>query len=253
MGFAAAQSSLSIAASESLLPSATSASGSLSTGVSNQISSPNTPSGMVNTHIVQVGGPNGSLSFYPNNVQARPGDLVQFQFHPKNHSVVRSTFDQPCIPMGNIQANATNTFFSGFMPTNSSFGTNSNVLTYTIRVMDTKPIWYYCSQARHCQNGMVGAINAPTSGNKTMQAFTALAALATEYLSPGQAPGSGTGNTPPSPSGGSGGSGGNGGGSGGGSNTGPNSPQQSTNSAPALNGQSFFGLAAAALVAFLVL
>lgn len=39
--------------------------------------------GMVATHIVQVGGPNGSLTFLPNNVQAAPGDLVQFQFNPK--------------------------------------------------------------------------------------------------------------------------------------------------------------------------
>lgn len=39
--------------------------------------------GMVMMHVVQVGGPNGSLAFYPNNVQAEPGDMVQFQFHPK--------------------------------------------------------------------------------------------------------------------------------------------------------------------------
>jgi plastocyanin len=39
--------------------------------------------GMVNTHIIQVGGPNGSLAFFPNNVKAAAGDLVQFQFHPK--------------------------------------------------------------------------------------------------------------------------------------------------------------------------
>jgi plastocyanin len=38
---------------------------------------------MVNTHIVQVGGPNGSLIFSPNNVKAKAGDLVQFQFHAK--------------------------------------------------------------------------------------------------------------------------------------------------------------------------
>jgi len=35
------------------------------------------------THVVQVGGPNGSLTFSPSNVVAQPGDLVQFQFHPK--------------------------------------------------------------------------------------------------------------------------------------------------------------------------
>jgi plastocyanin len=39
--------------------------------------------GMVATHVVQVGGPNGTLTFSPENVKANVGDLVQFQFHPK--------------------------------------------------------------------------------------------------------------------------------------------------------------------------
>lgn len=56
--------------------------------------------------------------------------------------------------------NMTTAFFSGFMPTNASLSATSKVLTYTIRVMDTKPVWFYCSQAKHCQGGMVGAINA---------------------------------------------------------------------------------------------
>jgi 1,4-dihydroxy-2-naphthoyl-CoA synthase len=78
----------------------------------------------------------------------------------QNHSVVQSTFDQPCIPIQNMMANKTDAFFSGFMPTNASFGATSNVLTYTIRVKDTKPMWFYCSQGKHCQAGMVGAVNA---------------------------------------------------------------------------------------------
>ncbi|KAH7080932.1 Cupredoxin [Paraphoma chrysanthemicola] len=248
MGFAAATTH-SVAASESLLASATgSAAGSLSTG-----SSTGSPSaeGMVATHIVQVGGPNGSLAFYPNNVVAQPGDLVQFQFHPKNHSVVQSTFDQPCVPIQNVMANKTDAFFSGFMPTNASLGATANVLTYTIRVKDTKPVWFYCSQGKHCQAGMVGAVNAPPSGNKTMQAFIALAANAAENLSPGQAGGSQAGNTPPSPSGTSptGTTGGNT----------PQSPsgsspaQQSANVAAGISSQSLLGLGAAAVAAFAML
>jgi plastocyanin len=46
--------------------------------------------GMVNTHVIQVGGPNGTLVFSPENIAAQPGDLVQFQFNPK---VSRSVFD----------------------------------------------------------------------------------------------------------------------------------------------------------------
>ncbi|KAF2827881.1 Cupredoxin [Ophiobolus disseminans] len=247
MGFAAATS---IVASEALLASATSSAlvglstaGSASTG--SQV-----PAGMVTTHIVQVGGPNGSLAFYPNNIVAQAGDLVQFQFHPKNHSVVQSTFDQPCVPIQNIQANKTDAFFSGFMPTNASAAATSNVLTYTIRVKDAKPVWFYCSQGKHCQAGMVGAINAPPSGNKTLTSFTALAASASENLSPGQQAGSGaSGNTPSGtvPNGG-----------GVASNTPPSpsgsSPAQNTaNAAPIVSSQSFFGLGAAAVAALAML
>jgi len=64
------------------------------------------------------------------------------------------------MPIANVMSNMTTAFYSGFMPTNATFGTTSNVLTYTIPVRDEKPIWFYCSQGRHCQNGMVGAINA---------------------------------------------------------------------------------------------
>ncbi|KAF1844285.1 Cupredoxin [Cucurbitaria berberidis CBS 394.84] len=264
LGFAAAtKHSQSIAASEALLASSTrSSSGSMSTG-----SRPsNSAAGMVNTHIIQVGGPNGSLAFYPNSIKAAPGDLVQFQFHPKNHSVVQSTFDNPCVPIQNIQANKTDAFFSGFMPSNASTAAASKALTYTIRVTDTKPVWFYCSQGKHCQAGMVGAINAPASGNRTMQAFIGLAAAAKDNLSPGQAAGSSSGgNTPPSPSSGSGaspgnadtsgsaGAGGAGAGAGAASSTGASPAQQTTNAAPGLSSQSFLGLGVAVAAAFVML
>jgi len=44
-------------------------------------------------------------------------------------------------------------FFSGFMPVKDQMG------VFTIWVNDTNPIWFYCSQAKHCQAGMVGVIN----------------------------------------------------------------------------------------------
>jgi hypothetical protein len=59
-----------------------------------------------------------------------------------------------------MMPNKTDAFFSGFMPASATGGNSSQLLTYTIRVSDTKPIWFYCSQGKHCQAGMVGAINA---------------------------------------------------------------------------------------------
>ncbi|KAJ4398901.1 hypothetical protein N0V91_009855 [Didymella pomorum] len=252
VGFAAAQSS-SIAASETLSSTVNSTSSAPSTSSTGSSST----SGSLVTHTVQVGGPNGSLAFFPNNIKANAGDMVQFQFHPKNHSVVQSTFDNPCVPIQNIMSNKTNAFFSGFMPT-AAAANASQLLTYTIRVPDDKPIWFYCSQGKHCQAGMVGAINAPASGAKTMQAFTELAAKATENLSPGQASGSGSGSGSgtnggsgtgtTSPSAGSSGSATSGSGA---SGTTTGSPAQNTvNAAPGLHSQSVFSLGAAALAIF---
>ncbi|KNG44003.1 extracellular serine-rich protein [Stemphylium lycopersici] len=258
-GFAVAQESSSMAMSESS-PMASATAPTLSTSVVESIStaSPSAAAGMLKMHTVQVGGPNGSLAFYPDNVVAAPGDMIQFQFHPKNHSVVQSTFDNPCVPITEMMPNKTDAFFSGFMPTNASFAATSQVLTYTIRVTDDKPMWFYCSQGKHCQAGMVGAINAPTSGNKTMAAFAALAAEATENLSPGQAAGSGgaSGNTPTSPSAGSGADSGTEGGAAAGGASGTASagaPENTANGAPGLNAQSFFGAAAAVAAALAVL
>ncbi|KAK3935940.1 hypothetical protein QBC46DRAFT_396249 [Diplogelasinospora grovesii] len=121
----------------------------------------------------------GNLTFSPNNVtNALPRTVVEFSFNPKNHSVVQSSFSDPCHPLANG-------FSSGFIPTEVS---PSGVL-FDIVVQDTKPIWFYCAQTAktHCQAGMVGSINAPTSGN-TLDAFIQLAAKASTSTIPPQAP-----------------------------------------------------------------
>ncbi|KAI4255095.1 MAG: hypothetical protein LQ352_002724 [Teloschistes flavicans] len=162
--------------SSSMMPSSSmgSASAPMSTG---------TPSGPVRVHVVKVSNKKGDLIFEPNNMQAAPGEMVQFHFYPKNHSVVQSTFDQPCQPIKNNMPSATG-FFSGFMPVKANA---SMMPSYTIMVNDTKPIWYYCSQGDHCQDGMVGVINPPAANqSRTIESFTALAKQATENLSPGQ-------------------------------------------------------------------
>ncbi|MCJ1284902.1 hypothetical protein MMC26_004239 [Xylographa opegraphella] len=118
-----------------------------------------------------------ALVFTPNSVTAAVGSLVQFQFHPMNHSVVQSTFANPCIPINNIMPSVKG-IFSGFQPT-----TGLTTPMFTILINDTQPIWYYCSQGMHCQNGMVGVINPPM--NATVVQFAAIAAKATMNLSPG--------------------------------------------------------------------
>lgn len=79
---------------------------------------------------------------------------MQFQFAPKNHTVTQSTFDAPCQPIS-LHTNQTGVF-SGFMPVGA---TDATIPTYTIMVNNTTPMWLYCSQAKHCQAGMVMVIN----------------------------------------------------------------------------------------------
>jgi len=141
------------------------------------------PTGSVAVHVVKAfNSPQGQPRFEPNEIQANVGDLVQFQFWPQNHSVVQASFADPCIPLEqSSSANGTEGFYSGFMPV----AAGSNIMpTFTIEVMNTKPIWFYCSQGRHCQSGMVGAINPTTE--KTLSDFTSRAAQAAQNISPGQ-------------------------------------------------------------------
>jgi plastocyanin len=97
---------------------------------------------------------NGSLTYWPDNIVAAKGDMVQFQFMPKNHTVTQSNFDNPCQPIS-MHSNVTGVF-SGFMPVAADA---TDIPTYTILLNDTKPMWIYCSQGKHCQSGMSMVIN----------------------------------------------------------------------------------------------
>lgn len=42
-----------------------------------------TPSGTVNVQVVKVSDSNGTLRFFPDDIQADPGDIVLFYFYPQ--------------------------------------------------------------------------------------------------------------------------------------------------------------------------
>jgi plastocyanin len=108
-------------------------------------------------HVVSVSSSNNSLAYYPDNLKAAAGDMIQFQFLAGNHSVVQSNFDNPCTPIQLHVANATG-MFSGYMDVAASASTGM-IPTYTMMVADTKPLWLYCSQGKHCEKGMVMVVN----------------------------------------------------------------------------------------------
>ncbi|KAK0721625.1 hypothetical protein B0T26DRAFT_673425 [Lasiosphaeria miniovina] len=126
---------------------------------------------------------NGTLTYSPNNITAPPRTVIEFSYNPKNHTVTQSSFDSPCQPLDKG-------FSSGFIPT----AVSPSGVTFDIVVPDTNPIWFYCGQivGTHCQKGMVGSINAATSGAKTLEAYIAKAATAPPSTIPPQAPLGGT-------------------------------------------------------------
>jgi len=125
------------------------------------------PTGVV--HRITAGSTtaNNGLHFEPENVVAQPGDLIEFHFLPKAHTVTQSSFDKPCEPLGGPTS-----IFSGFN-FNTTAGEAPNVFTFTVQ--DTKPIWYYCSQTAgtHCQKGMSGVINQDFNSQNTLTKYKA--------------------------------------------------------------------------------
>ncbi|KAF5378069.1 hypothetical protein D9615_007498 [Tricholomella constricta] len=123
------------------------------------------PATLAATHDVSVGA-GGKLVFDPEFVTAHVGDIVNFVFHPKNHTVTQSSFDQPCVPLHGG-------FDSGFMPVSAE---TEGLPNYQVHVTEESPVWVHCQQKGHCGQGMVFAINAPADPSpKSFKAFKDLA------------------------------------------------------------------------------
>ncbi|KAM3438202.1 hypothetical protein NHJ13734_004287 [Beauveria thailandica] len=108
---------------------------------------------------------NGSmgLNFWPDNVKAKVGTMVQVQFRAGNHTLTQSDFDHPCKPIKEVNPSAQG-IFSAFQPVAAS-AAKGEIPVFTIMVNDTKPMWFFCSQGSHCQKGMAMVINEDTAGN----------------------------------------------------------------------------------------
>lgn len=129
------------------------------------------------SHTVMVGF-NGTLTYNPSNITASPGDVVTFVFTSKNHTATQSTFAAPCTQLTNttVTPNIVG-ISSGFMPVAANA---SEFPTWSFSVTDTTPLWFFCLQANHCQQGMVFSINA--TPQKSFEAFQAAAKQTTQSV-----------------------------------------------------------------------
>jgi len=134
-------------------------------------------------HSVAVGTKAGELVFKPDSIKAAEGDTVTFKFWPKNHSIAQGAFGSPCSPMANGM-------WSGFVPTSDTEKVSNWTFQYEVKNASA-PIWFYCTQGKHCQNGMVGVINPPASGPNTLDAYKKASAEASTNVSPTSKAGTG--------------------------------------------------------------
>jgi len=108
------------------------------------------------------------LKFDPQQIVAAKGDIISFEFRGGNHTVTQSSFANPCAWQLNTATNKTG-FNSGFIPYDAA---SRQVGVYSLEVSDPNtPIWFFCGRPPHCKNGMYGAINPPSTGNRTFTAF----------------------------------------------------------------------------------
>ncbi|KAM4059135.1 extracellular serine-rich protein [Hirsutella rhossiliensis] len=136
----------------------------------------------VDVHVVNVGKDpmtnKTGQKYWPEKVEAKVGDMVQFQFWAGNHTATQSTFDGACAPVSSSNASAAGVF-SGFQPAAASEA-QGQIPVFTVMINDTMPKWFYCAQAKHCQSGMVMVINENPSANatRTLENYKQLASKA---------------------------------------------------------------------------
>ncbi|CAH7666528.1 hypothetical protein BY996DRAFT_4582639 [Phakopsora pachyrhizi] len=120
-------------------------------------------------HVIIVG--KGGKVFTPPTIDAKVGDTVTFEFHPKAHTVTQSFFEDPCRLASKGEAKGFNSGVTPVKPQTKS----SDLPRWTMKIEVVTPIYFYCAAPGHCASGMVGAINAPKTGEKTFAKFQELA------------------------------------------------------------------------------
>ncbi|KAG0637629.1 hypothetical protein HOY80DRAFT_247324 [Tuber brumale] len=192
-------------------------------------------------YIVSVG--KADHQFSPDVIIANPGDTVTFQFYPLNHSVARMDPGYPCKPWEKIHKDGT-PIWTGFYPMDTF---SDSPPAYTVKINDTKPLWFYCSAEGSCiKYQMVMSIN-PDNSTFPIAKVKADAGKATFSLSPGE-PWPAEGGDVPNPDGNSS----TGGSNTGGSNTGnSNHDDDMMLSSGAIAGIAIGGVIALALIGLL--
>jgi len=113
--------------------------------------------------------PGGKLEFSPQAIFAETGDEINFVFKQGNFSVFQSSFAAPCTPLDGG-------FKSGFQFVDEGTADDQlPVVKYTVTDPKDKALWFYGRQGggapSTCKQGMLFAINCPSTGQNTFENF----------------------------------------------------------------------------------
>ncbi|KAL2887708.1 Extracellular serine-rich protein [Ceratocystis lukuohia] len=124
--------------------------------------------GEATIHVIKV----TDRGFVPKVLEAGDGDIIEFQFVKGIHSVIQSSYENPCslLPGG---------FASGLMLTPMERTVNSRV--FQVPVTSNEPIWFYNGSLKRChEDGHVGVVNPPASNSHQSFRESALRQTSTE-------------------------------------------------------------------------
>ncbi|CAA7265961.1 unnamed protein product [Cyclocybe aegerita] len=92
------------------------------------------------------------MGFDPSVIHPAAGDVIAFEFRSGQHSVVQSTFENPCTGNGG--------FNTGVFTVDDSIPVDAPGLpTVRLTVNDTNPIWFFDEAGGLCKQGAVLAVN----------------------------------------------------------------------------------------------
>ena len=95
------------------------------------------------TNLTYNGTGDGDASgvFRPQQIDAQVGDQLLFNFTRGNHSVIQSTFDQPCVPISEHNTTV-NGFNTGYRDTNNGTAITDFLVDITPE-WENQTIWFY--------------------------------------------------------------------------------------------------------------
>ncbi|KAK7435911.1 hypothetical protein VKT23_015753 [Stygiomarasmius scandens] len=103
------------------------------------------------------------IGFDPSVIYPVVGDEIVFEFRSGQHSVVQSSYDNPCAP-------SNGGFDTGVQSVPDSTPVDADGLpTVTLSVTDTQPMWFFDQAGGECQQGGILAVN--PAGTQTPAGF----------------------------------------------------------------------------------